>query len=641
VSIPGLIERIPDDDGRLRRALEDAAIAALVPAVAQVTGDFSLLRDDLRPDPDQVLLPEGGLTDAQLAEARQLVFDALVRFRDDGGEPVARPTDDQLRRLMAFVVGDDNVERYFGVLREELAVGGDDLRMPGWHKDEVNPDEPFRVAIVGAGMSGIVAAHRLQQAGVPFVVFEKNDDVGGTWFENTYPGCRVDVPNHLYSYSFAQRVWPQHFSSQDALLDYFRACADELGIRTHVRFGAEVLEAAFSDETCTWTVRVRDGAGEERTEEFHAVISAVGQLNKPALPDIPGVERFTGPSFHSARWDHDVDLRGKRVAVIGTGASAAQFIPHLADDAAEVTIFQRTPNWLVPTPDYHDEVSDGLRFLLDHIPAYGQWYRLWLFWRTHEGLLPAARVDPDWPGDGTAVSELNDLVRLMLTGYLHEQFGGDRDLLAKVVPAYPPIAKRVIRDNGIWAATLRRDHVHLVTEAIAEITADGVVTADGTTHAADVIVYGTGFHASKFLTPMRVRGRGGVDLHEQWHGDARAYLGITVPNFPNLFCLYGPNTNIVINGSIIYFSECEVRYVLESIRLLLESGHRAMDVRPDVHDAYNARIDEANRSMAWGASSVNSWYKNEYGRVAQNWPWSLMEYWEATRAPDPADYQLL
>jgi 4-hydroxyacetophenone monooxygenase len=371
-----------------------------------------------------------------------------------------------------------------------------------------------------------------------------------------------------------------------------------------------------------------------------AVISAVGQLNRPNMPDIAGIDDFGGPAFHSARWDATVDLRGKRVAVIGTGASAAQFIPLVAEQADELVIFQRTPNWLVPTPDYHDAVSDEMLWLQEFLPGYAQWYRLWLFWRTHEGLLPAARVDPEWQPQEQSVSAPNEFVRLLLAAYLEAELADHPELLAKVVPTYPPIAKRIIRDNGIWATTLKRPNVELVTEPIERMTAHGVETADGVHHNADVVIYGTGFQASQFLTPMRVTGSGGVDLHERWQGDARAYLGITVPDFPNLFCLYGPNTNIVINGSIVFFSECEVRYILESLRLLLKGGYRSLNCRHDIHDAFNARIDAANRQMAWGASTVNSWYKNRTGRVAQNWPFSLLEYWQETQAPDPTDYEL-
>ncbi len=233
------------------------------------------------------------------------------------------------------------------------------------------------------------------------------------------------------------------------------------------------------------------------------------------------------------------------------------------------------------------------------------------------------------------------MVRQMLTAYIGVEFADRPDLLPKVLPTYPPGAKRMLRDNGVWAGALKRDNVRLVTDPIREITPTGVRTADGEAHDVDVIVYGTGFHASKFLTPMTVRGRGGVDLHEHWAGEARAYLGISVPGFPNLFCLYGPNTNIVINGSIVYFSECGVRYILELLRLVLASGHRALDVRRDVHDRFNEQVDAENRRMAWGASDVNTWYKNASGRISQNWPFTLLQYWQRTLRPDPHDYELI
>jgi 4-hydroxyacetophenone monooxygenase len=634
------VEPITEDDATIRAHLDHATVGALLPAVAQITGDLGLLRPDLRPNPDDLLDPQGGLTPAQVTEARDLAAAALVRYRDEGSIAVPHPDDTTLRRLMAFVVGDANCDDHFELLREELGVAGEDWRAPGWHKDDVAPDTPFTVGIIGAGMSGIAAGHRLGQAGIDYVVFEKNPDVGGTWFENTYPGCRVDVPNHLYSYSFAQTDWGQHYSSQDVLLDYFRRCADELGVRDHVRFGTEVTSCEWDDDASVWRVHLRDDQGATGTVEVQALVSAVGQLNRPSFPDIEGRDEFAGVAFHSAEWRHDVDLTGRRVAVIGTGASAAQFIPRVADEAADLTVFQRTPAWMVPSPEYYDDVPEPVRWLFRHVPNYAQWYRLWLFWRSHEGLRPAAEVDPEWRSETGSVSAQNEMVRLLLAQYLEAEFADRPDLLEQVMPHYPPMAKRVIRDNGIWARTLTRDSVHLVTEPIARIVPEGVETADGVVHEADVLVYGTGFQASRFLTPMRVTGRGGIDLHETWCGDARAYLGITVPGFPNLFLMYGPNTNIVINGSIIFFSECEARYIVEAVRLLLETGHHALDVREDVHDDFNEAVDASNRRMAWGASSVNSWYKNATGRVAQNWPFSLLEYWRRTRRPDPADYEL-
>ena len=635
------VEPITCSDEEIRQALEDAEIPPLLPALAYLTGDMSLLRDDLRPNPMAMTMPQGGLDADQQARARQLALDTLVAYRDGGCRQAPPPSEEDLLRIMEYAVGGTGMADYLPLLEEELTFRGEDRRGPDWHKDDLAPGVDLRVVVVGAGMSGLLAGHRMRQAGIPFVILEKNGDVGGTWFENTYPGCRVDNPNHNYSYSFAQRHdWPFHYSTQDVLLGYFRDAAEAFGLREHIRFGSEVVSATWSEADRNWTVVVRTGGGEEELVA-DAVISAVGQLNRPHYPEIPGIGSFEGPAFHTARWRDDVDLRGKRVAVIGTGASAAQAIPEIAGEVGELLVFQRTPAWFGPTPDYHEEVAPGLRWLYRHVPSYSEWNRFWIFWRMGDGMIESVRVDPNFEPKGAAVSGMNDFVRMMFTAYLQSQFADRPDLLEKVIPDYPPGAKRIIRDNGVWAAALKRDTTRLITEPIREITPEGVVTEDGDEHNVDVIVYGTGFHASKFLTPMQVIGRDGVDLHERWAGDARAYLGVTVPGFPNLFCLYGPNTNIVINGSIVYFSECGVRYVMGCLKLLLTERHRAIDVRKDVHDEFNERVDAENRNMAWGWSDVNSWYKNEVGRVAQNWPFTLLEYWQRTLAPDPRDYELI
>jgi 4-hydroxyacetophenone monooxygenase len=632
-------ELIDASDAELAEAVAAADVFALLPALAHLTGDLSLLRDDLRLPPEMLLNVELAVTEDQLEAAREAAVQALVRYRDAGAPKTPSPTPEVLHQLIEFLVGPPTDE-WYPVLREELALEGADHRAPTWHRDEIAPDRRVRVAIIGAGMSGLLAAHRLGQVGCEVVILEKDGDVGGTWYENTYPGCRVDVPNTFYSYSFFQSAeWPQFFSTQPALLDYFRRFAEEHGLRRVVRFGTEVIEARFDDVEQRWQVSTRTSDGQESTEAYDLVVSAVGQLNRPKLPDVPGVGDFEGPAFHTGQWDHSVDLAGKRVAVIGTGASAAQVIPEIAPVVGELRVFQRTPPWLAPTPNYHDDLPEPLRWLMTHLPDYAHWDRLWTFWRMHEGLLPAAAVDPEWPDQHRSMSMLNEFVRQMLTAHIETEFT-DPELAATMTPPYPPLAKRIVRDNGSWARALQRDNVTVDTTGIAAITPRGVRTTDGVEHEVDVLIYGTGFTASEFLTPMRVIGAGGVDLHERWAGDARAYLGLTIPEFPNLFLLYGPNTNIVINGSIIYFSECEVHYLTEAVRLLLETGKRSMDCRAEVHDAYNERIDAANRQMVWGAAEVNSWYRNKKGRVAQNWPFSLLDYWRETRAVDPADYVL-
>ncbi|MEY2423093.1 MAG: 4-hydroxyacetophenone monooxygenase [Acidimicrobiaceae bacterium] len=629
------------DRDLLAEAVRTAYLPALLIALAHSLGDLSLLREGLRPDAARVQEPSAGLTREQRDEARELAIERLQLLSDQPVRQVAPVDDDTLRQMFAFLIGQPVSDDYFDLLREELGVSGEDVRTPLWHKDDIDATRPFSVVIVGAGMSGLAAAHRLQQAGVPYLIVEKNGDVGGTWFENRYPGARVDVPNHLYSYSFFQRPdWPQRFTQQDLLLDYFRDAADALDVRKHIRFGTEVLDATFQEADGDWVIRVRTTDGREETLTANVLVSAVGQLNRPKLPDVAGRDSFRGASFHSAQWDDNVDLKGKRVAVIGTAASGIQLIPAIADEVAELHVYQRTPNWFMPTPDYHADTPVGMQWLLDNVPTYSEWYRLSLFWRLSEGMLAAARVDPEWPQDGRSVGPLNEGLRTLLTQYLESQFADAPALLERVLPQYPPLAKRILLDNGIWASTLKRDHVELVTDSIDEITPNGIV-AGGQLRDVDVIVYATGFHASEFLTPLRIKGRGGIDLHDRWDGDARAYLGLTVPGFPNLFCMYGPNTNLVANGSIIYFSECEVQYILSAIRLLLERRMSAFDCRPEVHDAYNVAVDDGNARMAWGAASVNTWYRNARGRIAQNWPFSLLEFWQRTREVDLSDYELM
>ncbi len=638
--MPDLTRPLADtEDDAIAAALELAVLPPLLAALAGALDDPSLVPEHLRPDLSVFMDPTYGLSTEQLAEGQARALDALRRLRADPPHEVRRLPLEALRALLAFVTGGAASDDYLELLRDELALG-EDLRAPTWRREEVAPDRPFRVAVIGAGMSGLVAAHRLHQAGIEVVVLEKNDDVGGTWLENSYPGCRVDVSNLFYCYSFAQRDdWPQHFSSQEVLLDYFRGVADRFGLRPLIRFGAEVRSAELDEATMRWTLRVRTADGEDAIEA-DAIVSGVGQLNRPNVPDLPGADTFAGPAFHSARWDHEVDLDGKRVVVIGTGASAAQLVPEIAEPAAHLTILQRTPAWFLPTPDYRDDVEPEVAWLLQNVPGYTNWLRFWNFWQNVEGLMVAARVDPEWDNGGLSVSQVNELIRQLFAQHLQAELADRPDLLPKVMPDYPPFSKRFIRDDGAWARTIMRDDVSLVTSPIAEITPDGVRTEDGELHEADVLVYGTGFTASDFLMPMRIVGRDGVELHERWKGDARAYLGVTLPGFPNLFLLYGPNTNIVVNGSITYFSECEVHHVVGCLKALLDEGAKALEPTQAAHDAYNDEVDAENLQMAWGVATVNTWYRNAAGRTAQNWPFSLREYWQRTRQPDLDDFTL-
>ena len=627
-----------DDEIKAILAAPGTELPPLLPALAYALGDLTLLSEDLWLDPEKSLEEQGGWNADQQELCRDIALEGIRRLRS-GETRDPNFTKDDLRRIMSWACGTQLDGAYLEMLREELSPDNRDLRAPDWSKEDYAVDRDFTVAIIGAGMSGILAAYRLKQSGVNYVIFEKNNAIGGTWLENTYPGCRVDVSNHVYCYSFMQKHdWPHFHSTQEVLLEYFNECVNHFGIRNDIRFSTEVSSAVWDEDSGRWVLEL---AGEDGEETFicHSIVSAVGQLNRPSYPDIDGRDSFKGPSWHSARWDHEEKIEGKNIAVIGTGCSAIQFIPRVAEEAASTTIFQRTPNWLMPRPQYQKELPQNLLWCFDHIPFYNNWFRLHLFWRSHEGLLPRLEVDPDWDGnEDNSVSASNHELGFMLRLYLESEFNDDPELLEKVTPRYTMGAKRFVIDDGLWATTLKRPDVTLCTDHIAEITENGLLTEDGTLYEADAIIYGTGFKASEFLTPMKIVGRGGIDLHEQWDGVAQAYLGIVSPNFPNLFFMYGPNTNIVINGSIIYFSECEAHYISRYIQYLLENDITALDVKKEVHDEYNVRIDEGNSQMAWGASSVNSWYKNPHGKITQNWPFSLLEYWQQTREINPNDY---
>jgi 4-hydroxyacetophenone monooxygenase len=625
----------------LTAALEDAHIPTLVPALVLLTGDTAWLDGEA-----PVYIPvaddaQGGLSpqfQAKVRAAAKAAFDKRA-----AGEPLPPPpSPDTVRRMMDYVAGQPIPERYAPFLMEELGLDGIDAKRPHWQSPKLRAAAAtMKVTIVGAGMSGLLTAIRLQQAGIGFEIVEKNPDVGGTWLENIYPGCRVDSPNHMYSYSFEpNHEWPQLYSTQDVLLSYFQRTADKHGLRPHIRFETTVVETRFDETQGLWRTKVRDKDGREEEIVSNAVVSAVGQLNQPKLPDIAGIDRFKGTWFHSARWDKTFDPAGKTIAVIGTGASAFQFVPKIAPLAKHLTVFQRTPPWLGPTANYHEDVAAGKKALLEHLPFYDKWYRFYLFWTMTDGLYDMVKADEGWTGPPTAVGEANAMLRALLVEQIRPQTVGREDLFDKVVPVYPFGGKRSLRDNGVWIEALKRDNVDLVTTPIKEVTEAGIETEDGKLHAVDAVIYGTGFHASDFLKTFEIYGKGGVALQDQWDGDARAYLGMTMPNFPNFFALYGPNTNIVVNGSIIFFSECSVRYIIGALELLVETGAKTLEVKESVHDAFNAKVDAANAKMAWGAPQVSSWYKNEKGRVSQNWPFPLVDYWEATLKPNAADFVL-
>ena len=629
----------PEDDAALVAAVAAANLPSLLLVIVQLTEDWDLLRGPIRPQRASPQKPDGGLEREHGAEIRARALTVLRAFRAGGARLPPLPSLERMQEMMSFALGQAIPPEYVPMMSADMGLASSrDDGPPVPQLKRAAAQRELSVIVIGAGMSGLLAALALGRAGVRYTMLEKNADVGGTWLENSYPGCRVDLPNHFYSYSFApNHEWSDHFSRRDELLAYFRRIADQHGVREHTRFECEVLGADYDAARARWAVRVREQDGREETLYASAVISAVGQLNRPSIPQLPGLERFAGPAFHTAQWRHDVDLAGKRVAVIGTGASAMQVVPKLAAEADKLVIFQRSAQWAIRNADYFVPVSEGKKWLLRHVPYYAAWYRFRLFFTNADGLHASLQVDPDWPEQRRSINASNDRIRQMLTAYIEQELGERHDLRAKAIPDYPPFAKRMLLDND-WFRTLTRANVELVTQAIESVTERGIALRSGEQHELDALVFATGFQANRFLWPMRIAGRDGQLLHERWGDDPRAYLGITVPGFPNFFCLYGPNTNLAHGGSIIFHSECQVHYILGCLQLLLERNCAALECKESVHDAYNARVDALHERMIWAHPHVSNWYKNSAGRVTTNSPFRLVDYWAMTRMPDADDF---
>jgi cation diffusion facilitator CzcD-associated flavoprotein CzcO len=476
-----------------------------------------------------------------------------------------------------------------------------------------------QIVIVGAGFGGVAAAIELRRHGFDAIeILESAPEPGGTWYHNTYPGAACDVPSHLYSFSYEQRRdWSRLCSPQREILGYLRAVADEHGISRLIRCGQRVQALAYDDPRRRWTVRTESGA----VHEADVVILATGQLSEPRVPALPGLERFAGHAFHSARWDHDYDLRGRRVAVVGTGASAVQFVPAVAQEAAQLEIFQRTGNWFLPRRNR--VYPPALRSVIRYVPGV-QWARRRFLFNYCESLTLAIRHP----------RTVGRLVGLRSAAFMRRQLK-DPELIRATWPDYAFGCKRVLFSSD-YLPTLRRPNVELVTEAIREVTETGVTTADGREHELDCIIWATGFAATEFLGRIAVTGAGGRSLGDVWAGGAHAHLGMTVPGFPSLFVMYGPNTN-TSGGSIIFYLEAQAAYIRQALEECRRRGGAAVDVRPEVEAASDLETQSRFAGTAW--TGCDSWYRDEHGRIVTNWPGYMREYAERTRTFDPAEYE--
>lgn len=475
------------------------------------------------------------------------------------------------------------------------------------------------VAILGAGAGGLAMGIRLKRLGVhDFTIYERSDGVGGTWRDNTYPGAACDVPSHLYSFSFEPNPnWSRTFATQPEILAYLEGCADRYGLRPHLRCRTPIREARWSDDAARWELTTAEGT----VETADVLVSALGMLNVPYTPEIPGLERFRGRAFHSARWDHDHDIHGRRVAVIGTGASAIQFVPAIAPTVDHLTVFQRSPTWIRPKIDPEYTEADRRRFA--RAPWRARLHR-WNVWFAYERSIRFRSDDPQ-----TAAA--TDFARSYL-----ERKVADPELRTALTPDHPVGCKRPLISRDYYPA-LQRENVRVVTAPVTEILPTGVRTADGEEHRVDTIVFGTGFLANRYLSSIEIHGRGGRRLHDDWSRGAEAYLGLSVPGYPNFFMLYGPNTNGV--NSILFMHEAQARYVGQAVRLLGRTGKRTLEVRSPVMTRYNRRLGRQLEGTVWAAGCSN-YFRTPEGKIVTQLPYRGAQYWLRTRVFAPWRYEV-
>ena len=626
----------PDRD-RLQAALAEADLRVLLMVMFQVSGDECWLQEPYRPRRDVKLISDedAGFTPEIQAEIRAAAVQMLADRESSPVHPV--PDEALLLRMMSVCLGEQVAPEYAPTMREQMGFAP---LLESLTPLEAVPDsKQLPVIIVGAGISGILLGKMLLEQGIPFRIFDKNSQVGGTWWENTYPGCGVDTPNHAYSFSFGPRYpWRRFFSPRADIQDYLEQTAAAANLYPHIEFNTEIEQARWDSENACWQVTVRSSAGQSVVQGF-AVVSAVGQLNLPSMPTLQGIADFEGPIFHSSDWPSDLNLVGKKVAVVGTGASAMQIVPTIADTVAELTVYQRSPQWARPIPRFHDELSESSHWLVEHVPFYAAWLRFTVLWRYGDGLLPFLRKDPDWPHPERSMNRVNEKHRLELLAHIENTLGDRQDLLQKCVPDYPPYGKRMLLDNG-WFETLLKPNVELVTAGIDHLDSKAIVGADGARREFDVVVLATGFEVGKMAARLNITGRDGMRLKDEWADDnPSAYLGVSISGFPNLFCMMGPGTGLGHGGSAMFQAEVQARYVAECVTGMLNSGDRSMEVKTAVQQEFVDRLDAEHAQMIWMHPGLRTYYRNAKGRVFSLLPWRVVDYWHMARRVNRDDYR--
>lgn len=632
-----LIEAPAIDSALVRRAIDMAAMNVLRMAIYQLTGDPELAAIPTIESPIR-----GGALVAYTVppEYHQMIKDkALAWVENHHGRDVVPPSPSRAEaaRLMAIFAGQplsENEER-FGY--EELALEEypRDVQWSGGAAP-ANADK-FDIMIVGAGISGIAAAIQLKRLGIPFHIYDRNPDIGGTWCTNDYPDARVDTSSYLYQFKFEKNYpWSEFFAARNESMKYLNHIVDKYGVRDDITLGMEMVSAEWQEQEKRWRVVLRDRVGRESVHTPHILISAAGLFNKPKRPDIPGLDAFQGPIFHTTEWDRSLDVAGKRVALIGTGSTGTQLAPVVAEQAAFLGIYQRTPEWVMAFENYKEPIGPELRWLFDNIPHYWNWY-CFSAHMTGQSMQGLQYHDREWQAKGGIVSERNDKVRGVLRDYIHSKVGSVPGLAERLTPEHAPLVRRLVVDNGFYDALLR-DNVELYTGRIERITPTGIMSEDCVERPFDAIVLGTGFATPEYFWPVRYRGRNGATFDDMWLKDgARSYLGIAIPDFPNFFIFYGPNGS-PRSGGFYSWAEIWARYIGQAIVGMIEQGRDVMEVKRQVFEDYNAGMDEAMKNLIWEMGGA-SYYVNQHGRSGIFMPWETQDYHQMVSKVNFDDFQ--
>ena len=628
--------RLPDSP-ELAQALAEANLQSLLASYVYLSHDVGFLEQfaaHIRPQfsPNPTSIPDG------LADELRSRLSRLLTTGE--GLQMQAPSDQLVMRIMSVTAGEPVEAEFLELVYDQCGFRPwiDRSRL----EDRPKPPAQFKVLVIGAGMTGMAAAVKLAEAGYDYIVIEKNAEVGGTWYENRYPGVGVDTPSHFYSYSW--KIWTQwhHFHPHGSdMQDYMVEAADEAGIRDHIRFSTRVDTLVYNEDTGTWSVTVINPDGSSETIVVNAVINGHGPVNRFKWPAIEGLHDFAGPLVHTAAWPRDLDVSGKRVAVIGTGASSAQLVGAIAPEVSSLTVFQRSKHWVIHNPEIADEVSEGMKWALANIPTFKEWFRFRVYWSAADGLFQNVLMDPEWAGNDLAVSALNAGSREWALGYLHAKFKDRPDLIEKLTPDFPLFSKRVILDNG-WFDALLRENVRLEDKGIARVHENAIETVDGVCHEFDVIVCATGFNVAKMIGNLTIKGIGGRDLGEEWGDeDPRSYMGMCIPGYPNYFHTVGPNSapNHAAGQNLI--SECQVNWIIEALDRVVAAGAKAFEVKNDAYEAWNRKVEDRMKMMIWSHPKAFSYYNNSKKRNFLSWPWRLVDFFNETRAPADGSYDLI